>query len=103
MFQPDLSQRGRASVDFLADIYTTFGVLHRGVEMEMADKGINAETFPDDSLADDALFGAGRAYQRMWRKPALEVIEDGRVLDFVRPVTKTKKPTGQRAMTGKRC
>jgi outer membrane protein assembly factor BamD len=31
-----------------------------------------AETFPDDSLADDALYGAGRAYQRMWRKPALD-------------------------------
>ncbi len=31
-----------------------------------------AESFPDDSLADDALFGAGRAYQRLWRKPALD-------------------------------
>lgn len=31
-----------------------------------------AETFPDDSLADDALFSAGRAYQKMWRKPALD-------------------------------
>ncbi len=30
------------------------------------------ETFPDDTLADDALFGAGRAYQRLWRKPALD-------------------------------
>jgi outer membrane protein assembly factor BamD len=31
-----------------------------------------AETFPDDTLADDALFGAARAYQRLWRKPALD-------------------------------
>jgi outer membrane protein assembly factor BamD len=31
-----------------------------------------AETFPDDSLADDALFGAARSYQRLWRKPALD-------------------------------
>ena len=31
-----------------------------------------AESFPDDSLADDALYGAGRAYQRMWRKPSLD-------------------------------
>lgn len=31
-----------------------------------------AETFPDDTLADDALFGAARSYQRLWRKPALD-------------------------------
>jgi outer membrane protein assembly factor BamD len=31
-----------------------------------------AETFPDDSLADDALFQAGQAYQKMWRKPQLD-------------------------------
>ena len=31
-----------------------------------------AETFPDDTLADDALFGAARAYQRLWRRPALD-------------------------------
>lgn len=31
-----------------------------------------AETFPDDSLADDALFEAGMAYERMWRKPQLD-------------------------------
>lgn len=30
------------------------------------------ESFPDDSLADDALFDAGRAYERLWRKPALD-------------------------------
>lgn len=31
-----------------------------------------AESFPDDSLADDALFGAGRAYAKMWTKPELD-------------------------------
>ncbi len=30
------------------------------------------EAFPDDSLADDALFEAGRAYGRLWRKPVLD-------------------------------
>ncbi len=30
------------------------------------------ETFPGDTLADDALFEAGRAYQSMWRKPELD-------------------------------
>ena len=31
-----------------------------------------AESFPDDTLADDALLSAGQAYQRMWRKPTLD-------------------------------
>lgn len=30
------------------------------------------EAFPDDSLADDALFESGEAYRRMWRKPVLD-------------------------------
>lgn len=30
------------------------------------------EAFPNDTLADDALFEAGRAYQRLWRKPVLD-------------------------------
>jgi SAM-dependent methyltransferase len=54
MLKPDLSQRGRASIDFLAEIYSTFGMLHKGVEMEMADKGITAETLPDDMDARHA-------------------------------------------------
>ncbi len=29
-------------------------------------------TFPDDTLADDALFEAGAAYGRLWRKPELD-------------------------------
>jgi outer membrane protein assembly factor BamD len=31
-----------------------------------------AETFPDDSLADDALLAAGKAYSNMWRTPELD-------------------------------
>ncbi|MBI3789331.1 MAG: outer membrane protein assembly factor BamD [Gemmatimonadetes bacterium] len=31
-----------------------------------------AETFPDDSLADDALFAAGKSYAAMWRTPELD-------------------------------
>lgn len=30
------------------------------------------ESFPDDTLADDAAFQAGKSYRRMWRKPALD-------------------------------
>jgi outer membrane protein assembly factor BamD len=30
------------------------------------------ENFPDHALADDALLEAGKAYDRMWRKPALD-------------------------------
>jgi len=30
------------------------------------------ESFPDDTLADDAMLAAGEAYRRLWRKPALD-------------------------------
>lgn len=30
------------------------------------------ESFPDDTLADDAALEAGRSYRRLWRKPALD-------------------------------
>lgn len=30
------------------------------------------ESFPDDTLADDALFEAGVSYGRLWRKPSLD-------------------------------
>lgn len=30
------------------------------------------ESFPDDTLADDAAFEAGRSYRRLWRKPSLD-------------------------------
>lgn len=44
----NLAQRGRASVDFLCDAYVTYGVLLKGVEQDMAEKGLTAETLPDD-------------------------------------------------------
>jgi outer membrane protein assembly factor BamD len=31
-----------------------------------------SESFPDDTLADDALFQAGRSYSALWRKPTLD-------------------------------
>lgn len=31
-----------------------------------------AESFPDDTLADDAALEGARSYKRMWRKPALD-------------------------------
>lgn len=31
-----------------------------------------AESYADDSLADDALFESGRSYARMWRRPSLD-------------------------------
>ena len=60
---PELAQRGRASVDFLADIYSTFGMLRKGMEAEMTAKGINAETMADDmderhKQVEDALYGS---------------------------------------------
>ena len=30
------------------------------------------ESFPDDTLGDDAAFAAGRSYRRLWRKPSLD-------------------------------
>jgi outer membrane assembly lipoprotein YfiO len=30
------------------------------------------ESFPDDTIADDAAFAAGRSYRRLWRKPTLD-------------------------------
>lgn len=30
------------------------------------------ESFPDDTLADDALYAAGRSYERLWKKPTLD-------------------------------
>jgi outer membrane protein assembly factor BamD len=30
------------------------------------------ESFPDDTLADDAIYEAGRQYERLWRRPELD-------------------------------
>jgi outer membrane protein assembly factor BamD len=31
-----------------------------------------AETFPTDTLADDAMYEAGRSYSKLWRRPSLD-------------------------------
>ena len=31
-----------------------------------------SESFPDDSLGDDAIYRAGRSYARLWKKPSLD-------------------------------
>jgi SAM-dependent methyltransferase len=58
MDEPNLAQRGRSSIDFLADVYSTFGMLRKGVEIEMAEHGISAETMPDDMDARHSLVEA---------------------------------------------
>jgi outer membrane protein assembly factor BamD len=39
-----------------------------------------AEAFATDTLADDALFQAGREYQKMWRSPSLDPLYGGEAL-----------------------
>jgi outer membrane protein assembly factor BamD len=34
-----------------------------------------AESFPDDTLADDALYEAGRSYGKLWRNPSLDATQ----------------------------
>lgn len=34
-----------------------------------------AESFPDDTLADDALYQAGRSYAKLWRRPSLDATQ----------------------------
>ena len=48
-----------------------------------------AETFPDDTLADDALFGAARSYQRLWRKPALDAEHGQQAIATLRTLLST--------------
>ena len=55
-----------------------------------------AETFPDDTLADDALFGAARAYQRLWRRPALDAQYGQQAIATYRTVL-SNYPTSPRA------
>ncbi|HEU4630790.1 MAG TPA: outer membrane protein assembly factor BamD [Gemmatimonadaceae bacterium] len=46
--------------------------LHRDEQLLAAQSFVRlVESFPADTLADDALFEAARAYARMWRKPEL--------------------------------
>lgn len=43
-----------------------------------------AETFPEDTLADDALFRAGKAYESLWRKPVLDAMYGEMALNVFR-------------------
>jgi outer membrane protein assembly factor BamD len=61
------------------------------------------ESFPDDSLADDALLEAGGAYAKMWRKPALDAqyglsaISTYRTLLAIYPNSPLREPAERRA------
>ena len=47
--------------------------VHRGENLLAAQAFSRlVESFPDDSLADDALIESAEAYQRLWRKPVLD-------------------------------
>jgi 2-polyprenyl-3-methyl-5-hydroxy-6-metoxy-1,4-benzoquinol methylase len=48
MQSPVLAQRGRASIDFQAGIGKATGQLHQTMELEMARRGVTAETLPAD-------------------------------------------------------
>ncbi|CAN5343893.1 hypothetical protein BH23GEM2_BH23GEM2_07790 [soil metagenome] len=43
-----------------------------------------SESFPDDTLADDALSEAGKSYQRLWRKPTLDAQHGQSALNVLR-------------------
>lgn len=61
------------------------------------------ESFPDDTLADDALLEAGSAYGKMWRKPALDAqyglsaISTYRTLLAIYPNSPLREAAEQRA------
>jgi SAM-dependent methyltransferase len=63
---PQLRQRGRASIDFLALIGGASGQLRAAVDQEMADRQITAASLPEDMdaryAAVDAALGGSRAY-----------------------------------------
>ena len=51
------------------------GVAHNGAKEHLLAAqsfGRMAEGFPNDTLADDAMYEAARAYQRLWRRPDLD-------------------------------
>lgn len=43
-----------------------------------------SESFPDDTLADDALLEAGKSYQQLWRKPTLDAQHGQSALNVLR-------------------
>jgi outer membrane protein assembly factor BamD len=61
-----------------------------------------ADAFPDDSLAAPALFAAGKAYERLWRRPDLDAtygqsaLSDYQTLLALYPTSPLKDPADQR-------
>ena len=61
------------------------------------------ESFPDDTLADDALLAAGDSYAKMWRKPTLDsqyglsAISTYRTLLAIYPNSTLREDAGNRA------
>lgn len=53
--------------------YLGLARLERGERLLAAQSFIRlSETLPDDSLADNALFMSGKAYEQLWEKPSLD-------------------------------
>ena len=51
------------------------------------------QTFPDDTLADDAMLEEGREYAKMWRKPALDSQYGQTALATFRSMLELSPPT----------
>lgn len=70
-----LAQQLPARDTLLADVYFHQGEAHAGKEEHLlAAQSYSriTDAFPDDSLADDALYRTAHEYQLMWRKPILD-------------------------------
>lgn len=70
-----LSRELPARDTLLARVYYMLGMAHSQQEEHLlAAQSFQRimETFPNDTLADDGLLQAGRAYGEMWRKPSLD-------------------------------
>lgn len=70
-----LAQQLPARDTLLADVYFHQGEAHSGKDEHLLAAQAYSritDAFPDDSLADDALFRTGHEYQLMWRKPTLD-------------------------------
>ena len=57
----------------LSHYYLGMAHVRRGDDLLAAQSLVRlVETFPSDTLSDDALYEAARSYQRLWRKPELD-------------------------------
>src|SRR3546814_17196683 len=69
--QFNLGQRGRSLMDFEVSARQTAARLHQRVEGELADRGITAETLPDDMEARHRLIDEARADSPLYQALAL--------------------------------